>query len=148
MWRMPAEWEPHERTWMAWPSSGYALGDDEAAAHEARRAWADVALAVASFEPVSLVVTPEAASIARAYLDRRTPHHITLVEAELDANIIHGPEDGSHFAPGYYSILFEDPDGIRVEFNYVPGKGHFGDKGRLGPEGPGPSDKYGEEGIY
>ncbi len=84
MWRMPAEWEPHERTWMAWPSSGYALGDNEAAAHEARRAWADVALAVASFEPVSLVVTPEAASIARAYLDRRTPHHITLVEAELD----------------------------------------------------------------
>ena len=84
MWRMPAEWEPHERTWMAWPSSGYALGDDEASAHEARRAWADVALAVASFEPVSLVVTPEAASLARAYLDRRTPHHITLVEADLD----------------------------------------------------------------
>ena len=71
-----------------------------------------------------------------------------FVEAELDANIIHGPEDGSHFAPGYYSILFEDPDGIRVEFNYVPGKGHFGDKGRLGPEGPGPSDKYGDKGIY
>ena len=70
-----------------------------------------------------------------------------FVVKELDANIIHGPEDGSHFAPGYYSILFEDPDGIRVEFNYVPGKGHFGDKGRLGPEGPGPSDRYGEDGI-
>ncbi len=70
-----------------------------------------------------------------------------FITRETDANIIHGPEDGSHFAPGYYSILFEDPDGIRVEVNHVPGKGHFGDKGRLGPEGPGPSDTYGESGI-
>ena len=70
-----------------------------------------------------------------------------FVEAELDARIIHGPEDGSQFAPGYYSILFEDPDGIRVEVNHVPGRGHFGDKGRLGPDGPGPSDTYGEDGL-
>ena len=34
--RMPAEWEPHERTWMAWPSAGYTLGEDPAAADEAR----------------------------------------------------------------------------------------------------------------
>jgi hypothetical protein len=27
------------------------------------------------------------------------------------------------FAPGYYSVLFEDPDGTRLEINYVPGKG-------------------------
>ena len=71
----------------------------------------------------------------------------TFIEKEVDANIIHGPEDGSHFAPGYYSILFEDPDGIRVEVNHVPGKGHFGGEGRLGPDGPGPSDTYGESGI-
>ena len=42
-----------------------------------------------------------------------------------EANIIHGPEDGENFAPGYYSILFEDPDGIRVEFNFVPRQGAF-----------------------
>ena len=24
---MLAEWAPHERTWMAWPTAGYALGD-------------------------------------------------------------------------------------------------------------------------
>lgn len=66
---------------------------------------------------------------------------------ELDAKIIHGPEDGSKFAPGYYSILFEDPDGIRVEFNHVPGKGHFGEGGRLGTAGPGPANQYGEEGL-
>jgi uncharacterized protein YdhG (YjbR/CyaY superfamily) len=28
-------------------------------------------------------------------------------------------------APGYYSVLFEDPEGIRLEVNFVPGKGHF-----------------------
>ncbi len=70
-----------------------------------------------------------------------------FVARELDAKIIHGPEDGSRFAPGYYSILFEDPDGIRVEFNHVPGKGHFGSEGRLGPDGPGASDAYDESGI-
>ena len=63
--------------------------------------------------------------------------HRFLVD-ELDARIVHAPEEGSHFAPGYYSVLFEDPDGIRAEVNYVPGKGHFGERGRLGPNGPGP----------
>ena len=41
---------------------------------------------------------------------------------EMGAHIVHGPqEDG--WAPGYYSVLFEDPDGIRLEANFVPGKG-------------------------
>ncbi|MFQ5563450.1 MAG: VOC family protein [Parvularculaceae bacterium] len=38
------------------------------------------------------------------------------------APIVHGPEEGP-WAPGYYSVLFEDPDGVRLEINYVPGKG-------------------------
>ena len=43
---------------------------------------------------------------------------------KIGAKIMHGPqEDG--FAPGYYSILFEDPDGIRLEINHVPGRGVF-----------------------
>ncbi len=43
---------------------------------------------------------------------------------DLGAAIVHPPqEDG--FAPGYYSVLFEDPDGIRVEANHVPGRGHL-----------------------
>ena len=64
-----------------------------------------------------------------------------FVAGELDARIVHPPEDGSQFAPGYYSVLFEDPDGIRVEVNYVPGKGHLGPGGRLGPEGSGASHR-------
>lgn len=43
---------------------------------------------------------------------------------QIDANIVHGPEEGS-WAAGYYSVLFEDPDGIRLEANYVPGKGNL-----------------------
>jgi len=46
--------------------------------------------------------------------------HALLVE--MGAKIVHAPEDGP-WAPGYYSVLFEDPDGIRLEVNHVPGKG-------------------------
>jgi catechol 2,3-dioxygenase-like lactoylglutathione lyase family enzyme len=67
--------------------------------------------------------------------------HRFLVD-ELSAKIVHPPEEGS-FAPGYYSVLFEDPDGIRAEVNHVPGRGHLGKGGRLGPDGPGPSDRLG-----
>ncbi|HZP40545.1 MAG TPA: VOC family protein [Candidatus Binatia bacterium] len=42
----------------------------------------------------------------------------------IGAKIVHPPEDGP-WAPGYYSVLFEDPDGIRLEMNHVPGKGLF-----------------------
>jgi catechol 2,3-dioxygenase-like lactoylglutathione lyase family enzyme len=52
---------------------------------------------------------------------------------ELGATIIHPPEV-ANFAPGYYSVLFEDPDGIRVEVNFVPGKGHLGPGGQLAPD--------------
>ena len=38
------------------------------------------------------------------------------------ATIVHDPEE-ANWAPGYYSVLFEDPEGIRLEVNFVPGKG-------------------------
>lgn len=40
----------------------------------------------------------------------------------IGARVVHPPEEGP-WAPGYYSVLFEDPDGIRIEANFVPGKG-------------------------
>ncbi len=43
---------------------------------------------------------------------------------KLGATIVHPPEE-SEWAPGYYSVLFEDPDGLRLEVNYVPGKGNL-----------------------
>jgi hypothetical protein len=36
------------------------------------------------------------------------------------------------FALGYYSALFEDPDGTRFEINYVPGRGLFESGARIG----------------
>jgi len=72
--------------------------------------------------------------------------HRFLVD-ELGAKIVHPPEDGSNFAPGYYSVLFEDPDGIRVEVNHVPGRGHLGKGGRLGEGGEGPANRYGSDGV-
>ncbi len=64
-----------------------------------------------------------------------------FVMEELGATIVRGPEEGS-WAPGYYSILFEDPDGIRIEVNHVPGRGHFDVGGRLGPGGEGPTSEF------
>ncbi len=46
---------------------------------------------------------------------------------EIGAKIVHPPEEGP-WAPGYYSVLFEDPDGIRLEMNHVPGKGLLAEK--------------------
>ncbi len=43
---------------------------------------------------------------------------------ELQATIVRPPTE-TNWAPGYYSVLFEDPDGIRIEANFVPGKGHL-----------------------
>jgi agmatine deiminase len=78
---MPAEWQPHERTWMAWPPSGPStddLGPD--GLHDMRAAWAAVANAVIGFEPVTMVVQSDDASNARTMLDPR----VELVEAPLD----------------------------------------------------------------
>lgn len=48
------------------------------------------------------------------------------------AAIIHPPKEGP-WAPGYYSFLFEDPDGIRLEINHVPGKGLLEDGENFNP---------------
>ncbi|MDC3024336.1 VOC family protein [Alphaproteobacteria bacterium] len=55
----------------------------------------------------------------------REKEDIFLVQKKLvqiKAKIIRGPLEGS-WAPGYFYILFEDPDKIRLEVNYVPDKG-------------------------
>ena len=72
-------------------------------------------------------------------------HHICLrararddvdqVEAllrEMGANIVVGASEG-HWAPGYYYVLFEDPDGIRLEVNHVPGQGVLAPDAKFNP---------------
>jgi hypothetical protein len=65
----------------------------------------------------------------------------------LNATILRAASLSEQFAPGYYSVLFTDPTGIRIEVNFVPGQGHFGNTGRLGEGGPGPATRYGDFGL-
>lgn len=51
---------------------------------------------------------------------------------EMGATIVRAPTDGT-WAPGYYSVLFEDPDGIRLEVNHVPGAGLLADGVSIDP---------------
>lgn len=41
---------------------------------------------------------------------------------EIGADVVRAPEEGP-WAPGYYSLSFRDPEGIRLELNHVPGRG-------------------------
>lgn len=76
-WRMPAEWEPHERCWMAWPCRAEGWRNGLGPAHEA---FAAAVRVVTAFEPVSLLVRPEDRSAAAALVGPV----VDLVEAELD----------------------------------------------------------------
>ena len=51
---------------------------------------------------------------------------------DIGAKIVRGPLTGD-WAPGYYYVLFEDPDGIRLEVNFVPGAGVLADGAKLNP---------------
>jgi agmatine deiminase len=62
--RTPAEWEPHERTIMGWPTRVDLWGET---LEQARTDYAAVANAVAAFEPVTMIANPgEQAAQARA----------------------------------------------------------------------------------
>ena len=65
---------------MAFPTTGYSLGDTEQARHEARSTWAAVAHAVAEFEPVTVVVDPG----ERAAADRYLSSSVDTIEAPLN----------------------------------------------------------------
>jgi catechol 2,3-dioxygenase-like lactoylglutathione lyase family enzyme len=51
---------------------------------------------------------------------------------EIGATIVRGPLEGN-WAPGYYYVLFEDPDGIRLEVNHVPGAGVLAEGAAFNP---------------
>jgi agmatine deiminase len=70
---MPAEWEPHDGTWMIWPErpDNWRLG-----AKPAQAAFATVARAIARFEPVTMMVSAAQYANARALL----PPAVRVVE--------------------------------------------------------------------
>lgn len=79
-WRMPIEGHEQDRLWLAWPTSGYTLGDTEAEVTEARETWAAVANAASNHEAVTVVVNPGDEEIAARYLSAQ----IDRITAPLD----------------------------------------------------------------
>lgn len=77
---MPIEGHKQDRLWLAWPSSGYTLGDTAAEIEEARTTWAAVANAASEFQPVTVVVHPGDEAVAKRYL----AGSITLLSAALN----------------------------------------------------------------
>ncbi len=94
------------------------------------------------------VSAPEPAHEGERFVQRRVGlHHVCfrarsradVEEAhafvrDLGALIVHGPQEDP-WAPGYYSLLFEDPDGVRLEINHVPGTGLLTAEGEARPLG-------------
>ena len=78
--RMPAEWEKHSRTWVAFPHTGYTLGETEDEIKAAYETWSNVANQASDFEAVSVVVHPADTKVAQQYLSKA----IELVEIEID----------------------------------------------------------------
>ncbi|MBS1870308.1 MAG: agmatine deiminase family protein [Actinobacteria bacterium] len=97
--RMPAEWEPHERTLIAWPAREEAWRGTTIEA--AREVHAQVVAAVAAFEPVTLVADPAHVDDARR---RVTGENVEVTMLPLDDSwlrdsgplIVAGPDGRRH----------------------------------------------------
>ncbi len=74
-WKMPAEWERHERTWLSFPANEYATP-----AEDSYKAWSEVANAASEYEPVTVLVDPAQEQTARKYLSSE----ITTLICDLD----------------------------------------------------------------
>lgn len=74
---MPAEYEQQERVWMCWPERTDNWRDG---AKPAQEAYAEVAKAIAKFEPVTMLVSDQQFSHARAVL----PPDIQVIEASTN----------------------------------------------------------------
>ncbi|WP_424217073.1 agmatine deiminase family protein (plasmid) [Streptomyces sp. BI20] len=75
--RMPAEWAPHEGCLMGWPTREELWGEVLPAAKEE---YAEVARAIAAFEPVTMVAPPGHGADARAHCG----DGVTVIELPID----------------------------------------------------------------
>lgn len=75
--RMPAEWSAHDGCLMAWPTRQDLWGS---VLDEAKEEYADVARAIAGFEPVTMVAPPGHGEEART----RCGTDVTVIELPLD----------------------------------------------------------------
>lgn len=108
--RMPAEWAPHARSWMMWPSRVEVWDDIE----DTRGNYTAVAHAIRAFEPVTMLVRPEDAAAARAMLG-------------ADIDLLEHPIDDSwarDAGPCFLSDGQGNRAGVSFRFNAWGGKYH------------------------
>ncbi len=74
---MPAEWEPHERCWMAWPCRAETWGDNLGAT---QRSYADVANTICQFEPVTMLALPQDVETASSLCSDK----VSIMRADID----------------------------------------------------------------
>jgi len=80
-WRMPAEWETHERTWMAFPPANVTFGSEGSPTLEvARIAWSNVANIISRYEHVTLITGEGQGRVARNYVD----DDVEIIERPID----------------------------------------------------------------
>lgn len=96
--RMPAEWEPHEGTWMGWPERPDNWREH---ARHAQEAFVEVATAVSRFEPVTVCASPAQWEAARTQL----PPEVRVLE--LSQNDSWFRDSGPTF------VVKEGPNGSR-----------------------------------
>ncbi len=101
MTRLPAEWEPHERTVMCWPARTDLWADQ---LDLAEHAYAAVARAIADFEPVTM--------LAPAPVAERAAHR-----CGGGVEIVEFPIDDSWFRDSGPIYVFDD-DGRRVAIDW------------------------------
>jgi len=109
--RMPAEWTEHERCLMAWPTRPDLWGG---VLDEVRQEYAQVARAIAQFEPVTMVAVPGQGEEARA----RCGESVEVVELPID--------DSWFRDSGPIFVLDEDGHRAGVDFRFNAwGEKHF-----------------------
>ena len=102
--RMPAEWEPHERCIIGWPTEirGELWGEHYLLA---KASYATVAHAIRRFEPVLMLARPGEGGVARSYCG----NEIEVVEMPIDDSWLRdsGP------------IFITRPDGVRAVADFT-----------------------------
>ncbi|MER8185100.1 agmatine deiminase family protein [Kitasatospora sp. NPDC094015] len=109
--RMPAEWTEHERCLMAWPTRAELWG---ATFEEVKREYAQVARAIAEFEPVTMVACPGQGEEARGLCG----DGVEVVELPLDDSWFR--DSGPIFVLGPAG----ERAGVDFRFNAWGGKHH------------------------
>lgn len=103
---MPPEWVAHARTWMCWPCRTEAFGSPEALLR-AKQAFARVARAISSFEPVTMAVRPLDAAEAKL----ATGGKVDIFEVPLDDSW------SRDFGPTFVTSADGDVAAVAWEFN-------------------------------